>query len=112
MKHSSETTKREGVYHPRLAAFYDWIAKTASSRRLTDPLREETAGQACGVVLEVGAGSGLNFPFYRPEQVERVEAVEPDEAMLTYARERMKQATVPLTLTQATAEALPFVDAT
>jgi ubiquinone/menaquinone biosynthesis C-methylase UbiE len=69
-------------------------------------------GRAQGVVLEVGAGTGLNFALYAPEKVTRVEAVEPDSAMLTYARERLPLARVPLTLTQAGAEALPFADGT
>src|SRR5205085_5550787 len=72
----------------------------------------EIAGQASGVVLEVGAGNGLNFAFYEPGQVERVEAIEPDTAMLRYARERITTARVPITLTQAPVEALPFADET
>lgn len=113
-QHKPTTTERETpsqIFHPRFAAFYEWYTHLASERRLTDPLRQETAGQAHGVVLEVGAGTGLNFPWYRPEQVERVEAIEPDSAMLAYARESMRQATVPISLTQASVEALPFADA-
>ncbi len=77
-----------------------------------EPLRKEMIGQAKGVVLEVGAGTGLNFAIYEPEKVERVEAVEPDSAMLRYARERVKTARVPITLSQAPAESLPFADET
>ncbi len=108
------TTQQEQssqIFHPRFAAFYERYARLGSERRLTDPLRQETAGQASGVVLEVGAGTGLNFSWYRPEQVERVEAIEPDSAMLAYARERVRQAGVPISLTQASVEALPFADA-
>jgi len=112
--HDSTTTEPETpsqIFHPRFAAFYEWYAHLGSERRLTDPLRQETAGQAYGVVLEVGAGSGLNFSWYHPERVERVEAIEPDAAMLAYARPRVRQAAVPITLTQASVEALPFPDA-
>ena len=77
-----------------------------------DPLRKEIIDQASGLVLEIGAGTGLNFAFYQPERVERVEAVEPDDAMLRYARERLSTARVPVELTQAPAEALPFADET
>jgi len=77
-----------------------------------EPLRRETIGQARDVVLEVGAGSGLNFALYAPGQVERVEAIEPDATMLRYAEPRRRDAPVPITLTQAPAEALPFADAT
>ncbi len=108
------TTRQEQpsqIFHPRFAAFYERYARLGPERRLTDPLREATAGQAYGVVLEVGAGTGLNFPWYHPERVERVEAIEPDSAMLAYARERVKQATVPISLTRASVETLPFADA-
>jgi ubiquinone/menaquinone biosynthesis C-methylase UbiE len=77
-----------------------------------EPLRKEVIAQAQGIVLEVGAGTGLNFSLYDPEQVERVEAVEPDSSMLRYARERLKTARVPITLTQAPVESLPFADET
>src|SRR6266853_3475602 len=114
-QHDPTTTERETpsqISHPRFAKFYEWYAHLGSERRLTDPLRQETAGQASGVVLEVGAGTGLNFSRYQPERVERVEAIEPDAAMLAYARPRVKQAAVPITLTQASVDALPFPDAT
>jgi len=99
------------IHHPVFAAVYDWLARRGPVRRMNDPLRQETAGQAYGLVLEVGAGSGLNFPFYTPGRVERVEAVEPDAAMLAYASRRLATAPVPITLTQAPVEALPFSDA-
>lgn len=77
-----------------------------------EPLRKEIIDQANGFVLEIGAGTGLNFQFYQPARVERVEAVEPDAAMLRYARERVSSAHVPIQLTRAPAEALPFADET
>ena len=100
------------IFHPRFATFYEWFARLGQQRRLIDPLREASAGQAYGVVVEVGAGNGLNFSWYDPARVERVEAVEPDSAMLAYARERLSQAAVPITLTQASVEALPWASAT
>ena len=75
-----------------------------------NPLRKEVIEQARGLVLEIGAGNGLNFAFYDPATVERVEAVEPDSAMLRYARERAAKARVPVNLTQAPVENLPFAD--
>jgi glutaredoxin-like protein len=96
---------------PRFAAFYNWMMGRPLVRRMFDPLRRETAGQAHGIVLEVGAGGGQNFSFYDPTRVERVEAVEPDEAMLVKARRSLAAAPVPITLTRAPVEALPFPDA-
>jgi ubiquinone/menaquinone biosynthesis C-methylase UbiE len=100
------------VFHPRFAKCYEWFARSGQQRRLLDPLREATAGQASGVVVEVGAGTGLNFAFYDPARVKRVLATEPDSAMLAYARERAEHAPVPITLTQAAVSALPWADAT
>src|SRR5260370_21899910 len=91
--------------HSIFAAMYERLSRGGAERSFMEPLRKEIIGQAKGVVLEIGAGNGLNFAFYNPEQVERVEAVEPDSAMLRYAR-------VPITLTQAPEEVLPFADET
>jgi len=99
------------ISSPRFAALYNWMMDRPLVRRGFDPLRRETVGQAHGVVLEVGAGGGQNFLFYDPTHVVRLEAVEPDEAMLVEARRRLTAAPVPITLTRAPVEALPFPDA-
>src|SRR2546421_7089011 len=99
------------ISSPRFAAFYNWLMDRPLVRRGFDPLRREIVGQAQGVVLEVGAGGGQNFPFYDPTRVVRVEAVEPDEAMLVEARRRLAAAPVSITLTRAPVETLPFPDA-
>ena len=100
------------VHHPRFAAWYERLSRGGSERSFFEPLRRELIEQSHGLVLEVGAGTGLNFPFYSPEKVTRVEAVEPDATMLSYARKRVSLAPVPLALTQTTVEALPFTDDT
>jgi ubiquinone/menaquinone biosynthesis C-methylase UbiE len=99
------------ISFPRFAAFYNWLMDRPLVRRWFDPLRLEIVGQAHGVVLEVGAGGGQNFPYYDPARVEGVEAIEPDEAMLVEARRRLEDAPVPITLTRAPVESLPFPDA-
>jgi ubiquinone/menaquinone biosynthesis C-methylase UbiE len=95
------------VSYPHFAALYNWLMRQPTVRRGFDPVRRELIGQAHGLVLEVGAGGGQNFPFYDPTRVERVEAVEPDEAMLVEARRCLEEAPVPVTLVQAAVEALP-----
>src|SRR5713101_8027861 len=107
----SHPPSKQEISYPRFAAFYTWMTDRPAVRRWEDPLRREIVGQAQGVVLEVGAGGGQNFPFYDPARTTRVEAVEPDEAMLVVARRALAAAPVPITLTRAPAEALPFPDA-
>jgi ubiquinone/menaquinone biosynthesis C-methylase UbiE len=104
--------KAHTTNHLVFARVYELLSRGAAESSFMEPLRRETAGQAYGVVLEVGAGTGLNFSFYNPEKVERLEAIEPDTAMLRYARQRMATAGVPITLTQAAVEELPFDDST
>ena len=99
------------IAHPRFARAYNWLMGQPMVRRGFDPVRREIVGQARGLVLEVGAGGGQNFPLYDPTRVMRVEAVEPDETMLVTARRRLAAAPVPITLVRAAVEALPFPDA-
>lgn len=100
------------IHHPFFTAYYERTSRGSKLYRFFEPLRHELIGLAHGLVLEVGAGTGLNFSFYEPEKVERVEATEPDPAMLVYARRSLSLARVPLTISQARAEALPFASNT
>jgi ubiquinone/menaquinone biosynthesis C-methylase UbiE len=96
------------IYHPFFAAVYERLSRHEGE--WSERLRRETVGAARGRVLEVGAGTGLNFAFYDPQQVEHVEAIEPDPAMRRYAQQRLQLAPVPITLREARVEALPFPD--
>jgi len=58
--------------------------------------RQKVVPLAEGCVLEIGIGSGLNFPYYDPERVERVIGLDPSEEMLTYAK--AKSESVPFTV--------------
>ncbi|HZC07375.1 MAG TPA: class I SAM-dependent methyltransferase [Ktedonobacterales bacterium] len=100
------------VDYPWFSRFFNWLAARGPGREAFAGLRRETAGRARGVVLELGAGGGSNFAFYDPTLVERVEATEPDATMLGFARAHAARSSVPVTLTQAPAEALPFANDT
>ncbi len=78
-------------------------------RRLT-PYRHRTIDAARGMVLEIGVGSGLNLPLYGPAVV-CIVALDPSLELLRLAHERISDALVPVSLLQASAEQLPFVDA-
>lgn len=94
--------------HRCFAAFYDLVSRV-EERHLMGRLRDELLRPLQGRVLEIGAGTGLNFPHY-PETVEVV-ATEPDPFMLRRARKKLAQAAHPrLELRQAGAEQLAFVD--
>jgi ubiquinone/menaquinone biosynthesis C-methylase UbiE len=108
---ASDSAGVQEISYPRFAAFYNRMMGWPLVRRMFDPLRREIVGQAHGIVLEVGAGGGQNFPWYEKSRVVSVEAVEPDEAMLVEARRSLVDAPVPIHLSRAPVEALPFSDA-
>ncbi|MEW5763092.1 MAG: class I SAM-dependent methyltransferase [Bacillota bacterium] len=68
--------------------------------------RQAAAGEATGRVLEIGIGPGLNLPFYRPGV--ELFGLDPDPAMLRYAKRRAAFLGFPLTLVRGEAERIPF----
>ena len=69
--------------HPVFAWIYDRVAGYEERHGLSE-LREEVLREARGRVVELGAGTGLNFLRY-PQSVEEVVATEPDPHMLRRA---------------------------
>ncbi len=94
--------------HPWFAATYDLITSMGESRVLSR-LRPFVAGEATGMVLEIGAGTGANFPYYR--RAEKIVVIEPDPFMLRRAVKRARRLGLEIEFHQAVAEALPFPDA-
>lgn len=88
--------------HPALAAILD--VAMASLR----PIRRDLIARAHGQVLEVGVGTGMNFPFYGAGT--RVVGVEPDPHMLRRARHKARRVDAAVELVKASGEALPFED--
>lgn len=95
--------------HKWFAAIYDRMMASAE-RSFMRGVRDEIAGGAQGRVLELGAGTGANFAYYR-DHAEAIDATEPDPFMLERATPRAEAAPRPVRLHQAPAEQLPFDDA-
>ena len=71
------------------------------------PFRERVIGAAEGRVLEIGVGSGINLPFYRPP-VREVLALEPAPRLIAMARSASRASSMPVTFLEASAEAIPL----
>lgn len=102
------TTAAATVHHPIFARFFAKLcaaAETAGQSRNRDELLAGLAGD----VIEVGAGTGLNFKHY-PPQVERVLAVEPEAYLRAKALEAAPGAPVPVEVVPGDADALPAGD--
>jgi ubiquinone/menaquinone biosynthesis C-methylase UbiE len=91
------------------AALYDAFGRRFE-RTVGTRLRRTELAPSRGRVLEIGAGTGANLPHY-PEGVEELVLTEPDGAMLKRLRKRAAEHGREATVLQASAEALPFNDA-
>jgi SAM-dependent methyltransferase len=89
------------------AAFYARYAGHEPPRM--QELRRSVIGGGRDRVLELGAGTGAAFAYYR--DVERVIATEPDPFMLMRARRAAAAASAPIVLLRAAGESLPLADA-
>ncbi len=95
---------------PRLmAALYDSVMRAAERRGLAR-WRAEVLAPLHGRVLEVGAGTGLNLPYY-PRTVTELVLAEPDRYMRAHLSRRAAASAIPVTISDAAASPLPFADA-
>ncbi len=94
--------------HRVFAAYYDRL-NAAAERSFLGQRREALLHGLTGAVLDVGAGTGANLPYLR--SAERVVAAEPDPAMMARLARRATDTSVPVEVSDASAEALPFADA-
>src|SRR5438552_7561266 len=84
-----------------------WLCHFAMRNPRLVPYRERVAGAADGRVLEIGIGSGLNLPLYEPG-VDEVLGLEPAPRLVDMSRSAARDAAVPVTLIEGSAEAIPI----
>lgn len=102
----------EGPTHRLFAAIYDPVM-ALPERVSLPPHRRYLVEGLSGRVLEVGAGTGANFPYLAERAAEtslEVHAVEPDPHMRRRASETAREAGLSVELRDTGAEALPYED--
>jgi len=93
------------------AMIYDRFLMGASQQAGLAEKRREALAAASGEVLEIGAGTGLNLAAYPREGITRLVCTEPNAAMSRQLEARSSEAPVEVEVVAASAERLPFADA-
>lgn len=93
---------------PRFARTYLKASQKAERRGATEH-RRRLLGGLSGIVLEIGAGQGLNFPHY-PTSVTEVIAIEPEPTLRAAATEAATSAPVAIRVLAGVANELPLED--
>lgn len=88
---------------------FPWLNDRLGQHADVERLRTEALAPACGHVVEIGFGTGLNLEHY-PPAVRDLVAIEPNPGMLARAEERIAQASFPVHVVAGSAEDLPFAD--
>jgi ubiquinone/menaquinone biosynthesis C-methylase UbiE len=92
------------------AALYETVGKGSEEAGLREERRQLLAS-AEGSVIELGAGTGLNVELY-PATVTSLVFTEPDQHMRRRLQRRVEALDRPAEVVEASAESLPFPDAT
>lgn len=96
----------ESIRLRMFATLYDPVMR-GLERKVLAGLRRQVVAHASGVVVEVGAGTGANLPFYG-DDVTSLLLTEPDHAMFERLAHKLPMG---VTAERAPAEALPVADA-
>lgn len=94
--------------HPIFARFYARTAAAMEHHGAAEHRQRLLQGLA-GRVVEVGAGTGANFPHF-PPAVTEVLAVEPEPHLRRLAERAAAEVEVPITVADGVAERLPAAD--
>lgn len=105
----STTDRGTRVHHPIFARMYQRMGAAAEKAGAAEH-RDRLLAELTGRVIELGAGTGLNFTHY-PPAVTEVVAVEPEPYLRSKAIEAAGRASVAVTIVDGTANAIPLPDA-
>ena len=75
-------------------------------------IRQQIISLAHGIVLEIGVGSGANFPHYDPMNVSKLYALEPNSGMIQLARQQEGRTKLNVEYIGLPGEHIPLADET
>lgn len=89
--------------------WYDFFMSPLERGRFKS-IRKDLLKSVNGSVLEIGSGTGINFPYYQSGV--KVTAIEPSQHMIDRSSKRRELSVVPIRIIKESAERLPFDDHT
>ncbi|SET87977.1 Methyltransferase domain-containing protein [Salinibacillus kushneri] len=95
-----------GKWFPKL---YDLVMNPLEKYKFKK-IRRQLLSKAEGRVLEIGSGTGVNFPFY--QHADQVDAIEPNPLMSKRSGKKVKKSKANIQTYIVGAESLPFADNT
>ena len=109
--------ERDWDYNGPCMAFYRDHIYPYLVDRLGDPppiqiIRQQIIPHAQGQVLEIGAGSGLNFGHYDPAKVSKLYALEPNPGMRRLAERQRRRTKLDVEFLDLPGERIPLADGT
>lgn len=105
-----EMDKQSGGSSSLSALGYDLALQGIPEMFFIGPRRRKLIAPLQGLVLEIGAGTGLSLRYYSPSA--HVVATEPDSASLTRLVDKARKVRARVSVARADAMSLPFPDAT
>ncbi len=97
-----------GVYSEKILPH---LIHCACSTKDVMHMREKVVPHAYGRVLEIGMGSGINFPLYDETKVEFVWGLEPSAGMRKKAQKNIEEASIEIKPIDLPGEEIPLDDA-
>jgi len=80
----------------------------ACNQRQITHQRTKVVPHACGKVLEVGLGTGLNLPYYDARKVHKVWGLDPSSKMIERAKKKVRSVNFEVELIGTSAEEIPL----
>jgi len=91
---------------------YPYLVDTFGDPPPIQSIRQRIIPFAQGSVLEIGAGSGANFPHYDARRVSKLYALEPNPRMIKLAQRRAHQTKLNVEFLDLPGERIPLEDET
>src|SRR6266511_25004 len=91
---------------------YSYLVDTLGDPPPIRKIRQQIIRRAQGKVLEIGAGSGANFPHYDPAKVNKLYALEPNPGMIRLAEKNRRGLMLDIEFLDLPGEHIPLDDGT